>query len=119
MANLSQEDRNIIVERPLDRYLDYLQDPLRKAEQNYKPDSLSHHDTVENAQAGFRKAVSRLLTTLISHEVALDLQTKTGSGDVASELSPLFRRVRNGNFSYKHYHSLSRLIVKKATNIDI
>ena len=119
MANLSQEDRNIIAEHPLDKYLDHLQDPLRKAEQKYRPDPLSHHDTVENAQAGFRKAVSRLLTTLMGHEVALDLQSKTGSGDVASELSALFRRVRNGNFNYEHYRSLSRLVVKKATDVDI
>lgn len=119
MANLSQEDRNIIAEHPLEKYLDHLQDPLRKAEHNNKPGSLSHNGIVNRPDQGPQKAISRLLGALQVHEVAFDLQSKTGGGDVASELSALFRRVRNSNFNYEHYHSLSRLVVKKATDVDI
>jgi len=56
---------------------------------------------------------------LQGHEVALDLQSKVGSGDIASELSALFRRVRNGNFNYEHYRALSRLVIKQAPDVDI
>ena len=119
MANLSQNDRNIIAEHPLDKCLDHLRDPLQKAEQRYKPNSLSHHDVVDGADPDPQKAISRLLTTLMGCEVALDLQSKTGSGDIASDLSGLWRRVRNGNFNYEHYRALSQLVVKQASDVNI
>ncbi len=53
-----------------------------------------------------------LLYTLQGHEVALNLKLKTGSRDIASKLSTLFRRVRNNNFNYEYYRALSRLIIK-------
>ncbi|KAI4203343.1 MAG: hypothetical protein LQ346_001814 [Caloplaca aetnensis] len=119
MANLSQKDRNIIAEHSLDKCLDHLQDPLRKAEPNHRPSSLSYDGTVDSLDSGPQKAISRLLSALQGHEVALDLRSKTGHGDVASELSALFRRVRNGNFNYEHYRTLSRLVIKKAPDVDI
>ena len=119
MASLSHNERNIIAEHPLDRCLDHLQEPLRKAEQNFRPGPISYSDTIKDQDQGLRKTVSRLISTLLGHEVALDLQSKTGSGDVASELSALFRRVRNGNFNYEHYRALSHLVVKQASDVDI
>ena len=119
MTDLSQKDRNIIAEHPLDKWLDHLRDPLRKAEANYEPHSLSHHDAVDGTDLGPQKAISRLLTTLMGHEVAFNLRSKTGSGDLASELSALFRRVRNGDFNYEHCRALSRLVVKQASDVDI
>jgi hypothetical protein len=119
MANLSLNDRSIIAEHPLDTSLDHLREPLRKAEQNYRPGSLSYDGTVDNHDPGPRKAISRLLNTLEGHEVALDLQSKTGSGDIASDLSTLFRRVRNGSFNYQQYRPLARLVINKASDIDI
>ncbi|KAL9130813.1 MAG: hypothetical protein Q9175_006929 [Cornicularia normoerica] len=119
MANLSQNDRNVIAEHPLDKCLDHLQDPLRKAEQNYRPGSLSYDSTVDNHDQGPQKIISRLLYTLQGHEAALDLRSKTGSEDIASELSALFRRVRKGNFMYEHYRALSRLVVKQASDVDV
>jgi len=71
-----------------------------RAEQRYEPNSLSHHDVVNGADSDPQKAILRLLTTLMSHEVALDLRSKTGSGDIASDLFGLRRRVRNVNFNY-------------------
>ncbi|KAL8897148.1 MAG: hypothetical protein Q9207_007359 [Kuettlingeria erythrocarpa] len=119
MANLSQNDRNIIAEHPLDKCLDHLQDPLRKAEQNSKPASLSYDGTVGSLDSGPRKAISRLLYTLLGHEVAFELRSKTASENIASELSALFRRVQNSNFEYEHYRALSRLVVEKAPDVDI
>jgi len=55
----------------------------------------------------------------MSHEVALDLRSKTGSGDIASDLFGLRRRVRNGNFKYEHHRALSHLVVKQASDVDV
>ena len=119
MANLSQNDRNIIAGHPLDKCLDHLQDPLRKAEQNYTQGSLSYDGTVDSHDQGPEKTLSRLLITLTGHEAALNLRSKTGSEDIASELLTLFRCVRNGDFSYEHYRALSQLVIKQAPDVDI
>ncbi|KAL8673853.1 MAG: hypothetical protein Q9168_001718 [Polycauliona sp. 1 TL-2023] len=119
MANLWQNDRDVIAEHPLDKCLDHLQDPLRKAEQNYRLGSLSYDGTVDSLDSGPQKAISRLLSALQGSEVALDLRSKTGHGDVASELSALFRRVRINQFNYEHYRALSRLVIKQASDVDI
>lgn len=119
MANLSQEDRNIIAEHPLDTSLDHLREPLRKIEQSYKGGSLSFDSAADGPELGPQKVISMLLYTLQGHEVALDLKSKTGSRDIASKLSTLFRRVRNSNFNYEHYRALSRFIIKQASDIGI
>ena len=119
MANLSPTDLTIIAKYPLDVSLDHLHDSLRKVEQNYEPGSLSHHDAVDSPDSGPQQAISRLLVTLMDHEAALDLQSKTRSGDVATELFKLRKRVRNGDFDYKYYRTLSRLVIKQAPDIDI
>ena len=121
MVNLSQSDLDIIVEHPLDKCLDYLQDPLRKAEQNHRSDSLLYDGIVNRGSQDqeSRKTISGLLCALQGHEVAFNLRSKTKSEDVASDLSALFRCVRNGNFNYEHYRALSRLVVKQASDVDI
>ncbi|KAL9018480.1 MAG: hypothetical protein Q9185_004220 [Variospora sp. 1 TL-2023] len=119
MANLSQEDRNIIAKHPLGTSLDQLQEPLRKIEQSYEPGSLSFNSAADGPGLGPQKVISMLLYTLLGHEVALETKSKTGSGDVASELYTLFRRVRNVHFDYEHYRALSRLVIKQASDVDI
>ena len=109
----------MIAEHPLNDTLDQLHDPLRRAEQSYKQDCISYDGTADDPQQGSVKIISRLLSTLRGHEAAFDLRSKTGYGDVASELSTLFNRVRNGDFSYEHYHELSRLVVRKTPDADI
>ena len=112
MANLSQDDRAVITKHPLDDYLDHLRNSLRKTEQSY-------NGAGETRDQGLLNAVSRLLNTLVGHDVALTLRSKTGSGDLASELSTLFRRVRNGDFNYQQYRPLSLLVIQKAPDVDI
>ena len=96
---------------------DQLRDPLRKGEQNHS--SASDYEAVDSPDSGAQQAISRLLATLMDHKAALDLQSKIRSGDIASELFMLRKRVRNSNFNYEHYRALSRLVVKKASDIDI
>ena len=113
MANLSQNDRNIIAEHPLDDSFDHLRELLRETEQIYKASSSDGPDL--NPQ----KVISRLLNTLQGHEVALDLRSKIGSDNVASELSDLFKLVQRGRYNYEHYRALSRLVIKQASDVDI
>ncbi len=61
---------------------------------------MTHHDVVNDVDSNSQKTILRLLTTLMSHEVALDLRSKTESEDIASDLFELRRRVRNVNFNY-------------------
>ena len=119
MANLSQSDLDIVAEHPLDKCLDYLQNPLRKAEQNHRSGSLPYDGVANSQDQGPQKAISRLLYTLQGHEAAFNLRSKIGNGDLASELSSLFRRVRTGSFNYQHYRPLSQLVIKKASDVNI
>lgn len=118
MANLSQDDRTIIAKHPFGTSLDHLRDSLQKAEESYEPGSISYDGAGDNSEQGPLKAVSKLLSTLQCHDVAFILRSKTGKEDLASDLSMLFRRVRNGNFSYQQYRALSLLVIKKASDLD-
>ncbi|KAL9124715.1 MAG: hypothetical protein Q9217_005981 [Psora testacea] len=119
MANLSQADRTVITQHPLDSSLDQLSDTLQNAEQAYKAGSISSNEAVDGSDQGPQKAISRLLSTLMGREVAFNLRSKTGNENIASELSTLFRRVQNRNFNYEHYRAVSRLVIQKAADIDI
>jgi hypothetical protein len=119
MANLSQKDRNIIAEHPLNNCLDHLQELLRKSEQNYRPDPIPYNDTLTDQDQRPQKIISKLLYALMGHEVALILDSKIGNGDLASELSTLFRHVRNDDFDYERYRGLSRLVIMKASDVDV
>ena len=94
MAILSQDDRNIIAKHPLNKCLHHLQEPLRKAEQNYKPDPIPDNGTFTDQDQSQQEALSNLLLALMGHKVALTLRSKTGAGDLASELSSVFGRIR-------------------------
>lgn len=66
MANLLQKDRNIIAEHPLDKHLDNLRDPLRKAEANCESHSLSHHGVVQMEEHMWRTKEERALKDSIA-----------------------------------------------------
>ena len=119
MANLSQNDRNIIAEHPLDTSLDHLREPLRKTEQSYKSSPLSFDGAADLPDLGPQKTISRLLSALLGHEVALDLRSKIGNDNVATELSKNFGLIQRGRYNYEHYRALSRLVVKQASDVDI
>ena len=119
MADLSQNDRTIIAEYPLDTSLDHLREPLRKAEQDYRPRSISHDVSVGSLDSGLQKTISRLLYTLQGHEAAFNLRSKIGNDNVATELSKLFGLIQRGRYDYEHYRALTRLVVKRAPDVDI
>ena len=62
---------------------------------------------------------SKLLLALIGHKAAYNLWSEISDSDIATELSKLFGLVRSGRYKYEHYRALSRLVVKRAPDIDI
>ncbi|KAI9781455.1 MAG: hypothetical protein M1816_002376 [Peltula sp. TS41687] len=111
LANLKEVDRNTIAEHPLDSSLDDLQDALQKAQ------SVPATDTV-SAQ-GAQKTIAKLLGSLLLSDAASHLSSRTGNRNVASDLFSLRQRVQKGEFNYKDYRALVRLVIQKASDIDI
>ena len=118
MTNLSQNDRNIIAEYPLSKNFDHLQEPLRKAEQNYESGPIPNNDTLTKDQRR-QKAISSLLLALMGQKAAFNLRSKIGNNNIIIELSKFFEFVQNGRYNYEHYRTLSRLIVKQVLDVDI
>ena len=112
MANLLPDDRDIIEKYPLKNALDHLQDALRRGESSYD-------GAVDSSDQGSQKATSRLLAALMGQEVALDLRSKVGNRNMASELATLLGRVRKGDFNYDHYRALVRLVIQRAPDLNI
>ena len=119
MANLSQNERNIVAEHPLGPALHHVREPLRKTEQSYEAGSLSFDGATDSSDYDPQEAMSKLLLALMGHKVAYNLRSKTGNSNVATELSKLFGLVQSGRYNYEHYRALSRLVVKKAPDVDV
>jgi hypothetical protein len=112
MANLFQDDRNIIEQHPLDNSLDRLRDTLRKEEESY---DAADDDSTQKLQ----KAISGLLGALLLSEAAGHLASRTESREIATDLLGLRRRVQNGDFNYEHYRPLVRCITQKASDVNV
>ena len=119
MANLSQNDYNIIAEHPLDTSLDHLRKPLRKIEQSYELGSLSFDGAADHSDLEPQEAISKILLALMGHKVAYILHSKVGDSNIATELSKIFGLIQSGRYNYEHYRALSRLVVKQASDVDI
>ena len=119
MTHLSQHDRTIIVEHPLDDSLDHLQDILRKAEQSYQLDTISYDGAVDRTDQGLQMATSRLLGALLGSEAAGHLHSKIGNRDIASDLLAVRKRLQKCDFNYEHYRALSRFFIKKVSDVEI
>lgn len=111
-ANLSQNDHNIIAEQPLDSSLDHLRGLLQKTEK-------SCDAADDDSDKGLQKAILELLGTLLLSEAANYLPSQTGNRDVASDLLRLRNCIQKGDFNYQLYRSLSQLVIKKASDVDI
>ncbi|KAI9782551.1 MAG: hypothetical protein M1816_001848 [Peltula sp. TS41687] len=111
MANLSEADRIIIAEHPLDNSLDHLRDALREAETSY---TATDNRSVQDAQ----KATSKLLLALLGSEAATYLDSKLGS-PMSLRLASLRQRVQKGEFNYEHYRALVRVVIREASDVDI
>ena len=119
MTSLSEHNRDIIARHPLNNLLDRLRDLIRGAEESYESHIISYVGAVDRIDQTYQKVISRLLYALQGEEAAFNLCLKTSSRDVASELADLFKRIRNGDFNYQHYRTLSQLVIRKASDIDI
>ena len=112
MASLSQNDHNIIAEHPLNSTLDHLRGLLRKTEKSC--------DAVDDdSDQGLQKAILELLAALLLSDPANYLPSRTGNGYVASDLLRLRARIQKGDFNYQLYRSLSQLVIKKASDVNI
>ena len=119
MAQLSQSERDIIEEYPLDDSLDRFRNVLREAEQS---DPTSRPDTASKGPEKprlFTAAMSGLLLSLLGTDAATNLPSKTGDEDLASDLLALRRRVQKGDYDYNHFRALSRLVIDSASDINI
>ncbi|KAL2371887.1 hypothetical protein RJ035_001594 [Blastomyces gilchristii] len=112
MADFSEDDHVVILKYPLNDSLDRLQKLLQEAEHHY------NHVTMESSEA-CHDAVSKLLTTLMGEKSAFHLRSPASDKNVASELSRLFTYLQNDDFNYEHYRALIRLVIEKATDVDI
>ena len=119
MGNLSEDDCIVISKHPLNNSLDLVRDSLRKAKQSDQPGPTNFDDAGNNADQGPLQAVLVLFATLQIHKVAHFLNSKTRTGNLASELLTLSRRLWNVYFNYEHYRVLSQLVIKMAPDVDI
>ncbi|EEH33097.1 hypothetical protein PAAG_04150 [Paracoccidioides lutzii Pb01] len=112
MADLSEDDHAVILRYPLNDSLDRLEKLLPDAEHHY-------NDGTTESREACHDATSKLLTTLMGEKSAFHLRSPAGNKNVASELSRLFTCLQDGDFSYEHYRTLVRLVIQKATDVDI
>ena len=112
MANLSQNDHNIIAEHPLNSFLNHLRGLLRKTKK-------SCDATDDNFYQGFQKAMLKLFDTLLLSEAANYLPSQIENRDVVSDLLKLRKRIQKGDFNYQRYRSLSQFVIKKTSDVDI
>lgn len=53
------------------------------------------------------------------HDVAFTLRSKIGTSNIDTELLKLRNLVKSGRYNYEHYYTLSQLVVKQASDVDI
>ncbi|KMP07294.1 hypothetical protein CIHG_00156 [Coccidioides immitis H538.4] len=116
MAELSQNEYNIITQYPLSDSFNSVRRLLEEAEHTRQ---ISSDGTPDGLDQTRQATVSKLLVILMGEKAAFNLHPRTGSKNVASELSRLFTRVQEGNFVYEEYHRVMRLIFEKAPTADI
>jgi len=119
IVNFSPDKRVIISKHSLTNTLKYLRELLRKIEQSYKSNSLSYNGVVNSFDSNSQKIILRLLYILQNYKIAFNFCLRTKSKNIAFKLFTLFKRIRNANINYKYYRALLRLVVKRASNIDI
>jgi hypothetical protein len=119
MANISENDRAIITEHPLNKSLDLLREPLEEVERNDALSSLSYDDVLDRVDSDSQKAISRLLSALLGQEAAFYLGSKISNNTIDIELLKLYGLVRSGRYNYQHYRALLQLVVKQASDVDI
>lgn len=75
MAEITQDDRAIIAEYPLDDTLNHLLRVLHNAEQFFKSNK-NHDEATDASDSRLQNAPSRLLAALVGHQVAYNIRHK-------------------------------------------
>ena len=136
MAQLSQDDRDIIEQFPLNDTLEEFRDVLRDAEQSLTSGSTSRHDTSSKSPETtskepktpskgpekprlFTAVLNRLLGVLDVSDAGSNLPSKIGSSALASDLVEIRLRLQKQNLDHRHFHALSRLVINNAPDVDI
>ncbi|OJD12146.1 hypothetical protein AJ78_07217 [Emergomyces pasteurianus Ep9510] len=114
MADLSQKDRDIIKQYPLNDSLDELTDRLQGAEEvndSRRSDSLDRL---------YRTAISKLIVALQGADAASKLPSQVNES-LDLDLAGLYMRLgkEKGSFNYNPYRDLVRLVIQKAPDVDI
>lgn len=119
IINLSLDKYIIIAKHSLINSLKYLRELLRKIEQSYKSNSLSYNNVVNSFNSNSQKIISRLLYILQNYKIAFNFRSKIETKNIVFKLFTLFKRIQNVNINYEHYCALLRLVIRKASNINI
>ncbi|PHH74487.1 hypothetical protein CDD82_4907 [Ophiocordyceps australis] len=116
MVSFSEQQLDIIARNPLGEPLDRFRETLEHKDQSYSV--LSNWDNEANDSDQDRQdVISKLLTTLMATQTAKHLLNSNGR-KVAVDLAQLFSRVLEGD-SHAKYHPLMKLVLEKASDIDI
>ena len=119
MAQLSQSERDIIGEYPLNGTLEQFRDILSKAEQAASAPRL---DTTSNGPEKprlFAAAMGRLIHSLMESDMAINLPSKTENQALASNLLAIRLRIQKRDLDHSYFRALSRFIIDNASDIDI
>ena len=122
MAQISQSERDVIDEYPLNNTLDQFRNILRDANPSFTSGSTFRHQPTLNGPEKprlFTEATSRILGSLMGSEVAINFPSKIGDEDLASDLLALCRRVQKGDYDYNYFRVFSRLVIDSVFDIDV
>ncbi|KAL1957249.1 hypothetical protein VTO42DRAFT_6155 [Malbranchea cinnamomea] len=118
MASLSEKDRDIIARHPLDSALDNLRKPLQDVDLSYA--NIRPFDGPnDNPEFDRKKVILRLLGVLLGTEAAFTLRSKVSGSNVTSDLTHVTVRVLQGDLNYGYFHTLVKLVIDKACDLDI
>lgn len=136
MAQLSQDECDIVKEFPLKRTLDLLRDVLRNAEPSLTSDSTSRHDTSSKSPETtskepetpwkgpekphlFGDVLNDILGGLELSLAASTLPSKIGKRALAFDLLEIRQRLLKRSFDHSHFYALLRLVINNAPDVDI
>ncbi|KAF5120296.1 hypothetical protein E5D57_013649 [Metarhizium anisopliae] len=121
MAQLTQEERDIIDENSLGDSLSGIRDALRDAERNTHRKASRSDDSIGAPERPrlFVAAIGKLFSILSASEVALALASRTSRDFLASDLLVVRSRLQKGDLEYNHVRSLSLSVIKGAPDFEI
>lgn len=121
MAPLTQQECNIIEQNPLGDALDAIREALRNAEPHATSDDCTSDDSADVPERPrlFMAATGKLFSSLSASEVALSLDSRTGRDFLASDLLVIRSRLQKGENLYSYCRPLSKLVIKKASDIEL